>query len=227
MGSGVQRFTRHRRPFAADSGQARPRSVLARAAGAVGAAGAASATHGHGRLRAAVRRAHHSRARQPLDQVRALARRTFGFAVRRDERLEVTLTVAAVVFEQRHTVHSIDGQLPISNFSSLPAAMTEARVYGESSLSALDSCAKAGSWKLGVDLNPRYDSPPRGRSLRAGRSCGGRFRRRSRRLHAAVWLWRTGARQPPRLRLRRYPPIRSRCWRGAASGRCAAAGRSP
>ena len=89
MGSGVQRFKGSGVP-------ASPVSVSG-AARAVRAAGAAAAlSSGAGALTRGRRTPHHSRARQPFDQVRALARRTCRRRARRDVCLEVPRTVAAL-----------------------------------------------------------------------------------------------------------------------------------
>ena len=83
-------------------GSASPVSV-SRAARAVRAAGAAAALSRGGRRRAAGGRPHHSRARQPFDQVLALARRTRRRAPGVHVGLELPVTVTALIFEDRHS----------------------------------------------------------------------------------------------------------------------------
>jgi hypothetical protein len=90
---------------------------VSRAARAVRAAGAAAALSRGGRRGAAGGRPHHSRAREPFDQVLALARWTRRRAPGVHVGLELPVTVAALIFEDRHAkilTHSLCGRCSVS-----------------------------------------------------------------------------------------------------------------
>ena len=129
----------------------------------------------------------------------------------------------------------VNSQLPTSNFQGTPnfqfPRSSSSRLpieYWEFSWELdVGSALEVGSWKLGVDLrSPVMTIRPATRSLVPVALAVAAFV-----AAPAVSTQQSGSGAPApataAARLRRYPPIRSRCWRGAASGRCAAAGRSP